>query len=115
MYEDASVERRRWIQYFWRMRMKTTIPTTEEFETLLDHVKAILFEMMMTGRINTATEVTTLRWAVEQHKDPYWLISISGLGLECPMALDTIAVYLGERDYDINNMEVLLEEEDASI
>ena len=92
-----------------------TIPTTTEFDTLSDHIGHILFDMILSGRIGSKVEVTAIRWVVEQDKDPYWLISILGLGLDCPMALDTIAVYLGEKDYDVNNIEIILEADDDSI
>jgi hypothetical protein len=95
--------------------MKMTIPTNSEFEKLHDHLTKILFDLVMTGRASSKVEVTAIRWVVEQDKEPYWLISILGMGLDCPMGLDTIAVYLGEKDYDVNNIEIILEANDDSV
>lgn len=92
-----------------------TIPTTTDFDQLREDIGNVLFEIMLAGRASSKTECTGLRWVVEQDKDPYWMISIFGLGLDSPMALDTIAVYLGERDYDVENIEIILEADDDAI
>jgi len=92
-----------------------TTPTTNEFDKLHIQLTKVLFDLVMTGRVSSKVEITGIRWVVEADKEPYWLISIFGLGLDNPMALDTIAMFLGEQDYDVNNIEIILEADDDSI
>jgi len=92
-----------------------TIPTSTDFEALDTHMREILFELIMAGRASYRSKITGVRWVVEQDKDPYWMISIYGLGTSSPMGLDAIALYLGERGYNIDNIEVILESDDDTV
>jgi hypothetical protein len=51
-----------------------------------------------------------VRYFIEVDREG-WLINIYGLGDDSPMELDTISVYLMEKGYDVDNIEVFLESE----
>lgn len=90
-------------------------PTTNEFDKIHIALSEVLFELVMAGRANSDVHATAIRWVLEKDKEPYWMLSIYGLGLDDPMALQTIALYLGEEGYDVENIEIVLEAEDDSI
>jgi hypothetical protein len=86
------------------------IPTTKEFNELSKHLSDILFQFVLAGRCRPNVQVTNVRYFIEVDREG-WLINIYGLGDDSPMELDTISVYLMEKGYDVDNIEVFLESE----
>ena len=86
------------------------IPTNAEFDDLEKHLADILFSFVMAGRCKATVQVTGVRWFVDREREG-WMMNILGLGTDAPMELDTISLYLLEKGYDVENMEVFLEGE----
>jgi hypothetical protein len=97
---------------FWKKVKTMTTPTTDQFDSLESDVGLALFDMALAGRCTSSAHVTGIRWFMERDTQPGWLISIMGLGHDAPMELNYIAAYLGERDYDVTNIEIILEAEE---
>jgi hypothetical protein len=73
----------------------------------------ILFEFILAGRCSSKVKITGLRYFHEVDPEPRegWMIHIYGLNQHSMLELDTISVYLMEKGYDVNNIEVFMEHE----
>ena len=86
------------------------IPSNAEFDAIEKHITDVLFSFIMAGRCNTSVKVNEIRWFVDRESEG-WMIHIFGLGTDAPMELDTISLYLLEKGYNVENIEIVLEGE----